>query len=102
TLCFFQAEAGIRDKLVTGVRTCALPISLHSLFAAGAIIGGGSDHMQKIGALRAINPYHPFLAMWVATTRRAQGVPEPLHREESRSEERRVGKECTSRSSPNS
>src|SRR5687767_8407693 len=26
-LCFFQAEAGIRDKLVTGVQTCALPIS---------------------------------------------------------------------------
>src|SRR2546425_4029827 len=33
TLCiyffffFFQAEDGIRDKLVTGVQTCALPIS---------------------------------------------------------------------------
>src|SRR5229473_1041938 len=26
---FFQAEDGIRDKLVTGVQTCALPISLH-------------------------------------------------------------------------
>src|SRR2546425_6731776 len=27
-LCFFfQAEDGIRDKLVTGVQTCALPIS---------------------------------------------------------------------------
>src|SRR5205823_12067917 len=25
---FFQAEGGIRDKLVTGVQTCALPISL--------------------------------------------------------------------------
>src|SRR5712672_4299392 len=24
---FFQAEVGIRDKLVTGVQTCALPIS---------------------------------------------------------------------------
>src|SRR5256714_2735991 len=28
---FFQAEDGIRDKLVTGVQTCALPI-----YAAGA------------------------------------------------------------------
>src|SRR2546425_4773778 len=30
-LCFFffQAEDGIRDKLVTGVQTCALPISLN-------------------------------------------------------------------------
>src|SRR3982751_6979241 len=26
-LSFFQAEDGIRDKLVTGVQTCALPIS---------------------------------------------------------------------------
>src|SRR3989441_1747666 len=28
---FFQAEDGIRDKLVTGVQTCALPIYLGSL-----------------------------------------------------------------------
>src|SRR4029079_19832212 len=27
-LLFFQAEDGIRDKLVTGVQTCALPIFL--------------------------------------------------------------------------
>src|SRR6266404_9315551 len=27
---FFQAEDGIRDKLVTGVQTCALPISMGS------------------------------------------------------------------------
>src|SRR4030095_3219614 len=26
--CFFQAEDGIRDHCVTGVQTCALPISL--------------------------------------------------------------------------
>ena len=26
---FFQAEDGIRDRLVTGVQTCALPIYLH-------------------------------------------------------------------------
>src|ERR1017187_7037377 len=26
---FFQAEDGIRDTSVTGVQTCALPISLH-------------------------------------------------------------------------
>src|SRR2546425_1990410 len=28
---FFQAEDGIRDKLVTGVQTCALPISFLGL-----------------------------------------------------------------------
>src|SRR3989441_9692499 len=27
---FFQAEDGIRDKLVTGVQTCALPIFVHA------------------------------------------------------------------------
>src|SRR5687767_15333100 len=31
---FFQAEDGIRDKLVTGVQTCALPISAAALPAA--------------------------------------------------------------------
>src|SRR2546425_9915535 len=31
---FFQAEDGIRDKLVTGVQTCALPISIGILSAA--------------------------------------------------------------------
>src|SRR5207244_9187128 len=39
---FFQAEDGIRDDLVTGVQTCALPIypplNPWSLFAAGAIV----------------------------------------------------------------
>src|SRR5262249_57458791 len=29
--CFFQAEDGIRDWSVTGVQTCALPISLPAL-----------------------------------------------------------------------
>ena len=28
---FFQAEDGIRDDLVTGVQTCALPISISYL-----------------------------------------------------------------------
>src|SRR5699024_1517232 len=30
---FFQAEDGIRDRNVTGVQTCALPISIFKLFA---------------------------------------------------------------------
>src|SRR5438094_7623887 len=35
---FFQAEDGIRDRTVTGVQTCALPISptVPSVAAAGA------------------------------------------------------------------
>src|SRR6266496_6294228 len=32
---FFQAEDGIRDLYVTGVQTCALPISLFALLGAG-------------------------------------------------------------------
>lgn len=55
---------------------------LHSLFAAGATAGGGSDHMQKVGSLRSINPYNPFLGMATAITRKARdfGV---LHPEEA-------------------
>ena len=30
---------------------------LKSLFEAGVIAGGGSDHMQKVGSLRSINRY---------------------------------------------
>src|SRR2546425_11286523 len=32
---FFQAEDGIRDKLVTGVQTCALPISPRRFYPGG-------------------------------------------------------------------
>src|SRR5438309_10778608 len=32
---FFHAEDGIRDGTVTGVQTCALPISRHSQLASG-------------------------------------------------------------------
>src|SRR2546421_9404871 len=32
---FFQAEDGIRDLIVTGVQTCALPISRRNLSDAG-------------------------------------------------------------------
>src|SRR5207253_1511426 len=42
---------------------------LHDLLAAGAIIGGGSDHMQKIGPRRSINPYDPLLGIATAVTR---------------------------------
>jgi predicted amidohydrolase YtcJ len=56
---------------------------LRSLFAAGAIAGGGSDHMLKIGDLRAINPYNPFLAIWTTITRRAKWYEGTLHPEEA-------------------
>jgi predicted amidohydrolase YtcJ len=56
---------------------------LKSLFAAGAIVGGGSDHMQKIGSLRAVNPYNPFLGMYIATTRKARWYDGQFHPEEA-------------------
>ena len=42
---------------------CGTSSRCKSLFEAGVIAGGGSDHMQKIGSFRSINPYNPFLAM---------------------------------------
>jgi predicted amidohydrolase YtcJ len=56
---------------------------LASIFAAGGIAGGGSDHMQKIGSFRSVNPYNPFLGMWISVVRVPRGMDEPLHREES-------------------
>src|SRR5256885_5472502 len=73
---FFQAEDGIRDYKVTGVQTCALPIS--------ALRGEG------IRSSRSNNRRSRRLAS------------RPAHKKErpTRSEERRVGKECRSRWSP--
>jgi hypothetical protein len=56
---------------------------LHSIFAAGGVAGGGSDHMQKVGSLRSNNPYNPFLGMATAITRRARWYEGRLHPEES-------------------
>jgi predicted amidohydrolase YtcJ len=63
---------------------------LKSIFEAGAIAGGGSDHMQKIGSLRSVNPYNPFLAMRVAITRNARWHDHALHPEEAISREQAI------------
>src|SRR2546425_13347798 len=53
-LCFFffQAEDGIRDKLVTGVQTCALPISRRDFLPeaglGGARRGDGSLRSRSV------------------------------------------------------
>jgi predicted amidohydrolase YtcJ len=60
---------------------------LKSLFEAGVVAGGGSDHMQKIGSLRSVNPYNPFLGMWVTITRKAKLYDGRLHPEEALSRE---------------
>src|SRR5438445_2403798 len=75
---FFQAEDGIRDIGVTGVQTCALPIwrGLHFRHSIG-------QNLPNAILLRV----------------EGAGVQAILHRA-TRSEERRVGKECRSRWSP--
>ncbi len=40
-----------------------------SLRESGVVVGGGSDHMQKIGSMRSINPYNPFFGMWITLVR---------------------------------
>src|SRR5207248_8836509 len=72
---FFQAEDGIRDRTVTGVQTCALPISGHRPHEMPGLIMTRS----------------PGRTLWTAA---------PTDSTTPRSEERRVGKECRSRWSP--
>src|SRR3712207_7813236 len=94
-LFFFQAEDGIRDIGVTGVQTCALPISLDrtppelvsDVMDRGMVLAGGGALLQLLDE----------------RLRRETGIP--VHVAEDpltcvRSEERRVGKECRSRWSP--
>ncbi|MEZ5399935.1 MAG: amidohydrolase [Bryobacteraceae bacterium] len=53
-----------------------------TLFEKGVPVGGGSDHMQKIGSMRSINPYNPFLGMWITLTRRPRWMEGALHPEQ--------------------
>jgi hypothetical protein len=63
---------------------------LHSLFAAGVNAGGGSDHMQKIGSLRSVNLYNPFVGIATAVTRRARNYESPIHPEEALTREEAI------------
>lgn len=63
---------------------------LKTLFELGVVAGGGSDHMQKVGSLRAINPYNPFLGMWTTLTRRGKWFDGQLHPEEALSREQAI------------
>src|SRR3712207_8610471 len=90
TFFFFQAEDGIRDIGVTGVQTCALPISTCSACLRGTappvrvpLTGSSSKNLPKKSSKRLPPP---------------RG--DPPKGERRRSEERRVGKECRSRWSP--
>lgn len=52
---------------------------LRACFDQKVIVGGGSDHMQKIGSFRSINPYNPWLGMWTSITRKARKLDKPVH-----------------------
>src|SRR5690606_40290806 len=84
---FFQAEDGIRDFHVTGVQTCALPISRRAPCPCrrpgGGSTGPFAGSPRRSAARRGPAPPAPA---------RGRGPPAG-----SRSEERRVGKECRSR-----
>src|SRR2546423_5902305 len=91
---FFQAEDGIRDKLVTGVQTCALPILIR---AWGFFRGTGQyPSAEELASARAN-------VGWQKVELEAGNRTVHFSRkgvELDRSEERRVGKECRSRWSP--
>src|SRR5690606_39307364 len=87
---FFQAEDGIRDFHVTGVQTCALPISTAPAAPTAA---------REAAAARAGRT-----ALRRRATRRCGTAPARSRRSSPnrrrarpRSEERRVGKECRAR-----
>ncbi|HEY2249550.1 MAG TPA: amidohydrolase family protein, partial [Planctomycetaceae bacterium] len=61
-----------------------------TLFERGVVIGGGSDHMQKIGSLRAVNPYNPFLGMWITLARVPRRAEMPLYPEQRLTREQAV------------
>src|SRR5947207_8953605 len=89
---FFQAEDGIRDHCVTGVQTCALPISCPlctsvKLRRTPDRSGTTSVHESLPGLDTGAAINLKFVAPSLVRIRKRS----------SRSEERRVGKECRSR-----
>src|SRR5438132_13499339 len=80
---FFQAEDGIRDHCVTGVQT--LLFRSREFLRRMALAGVGFSAFSA-GLLGNSRPYRGGL---VGNGALAQGLPE------TRSEERRVGKECS-------
>src|SRR5207248_4360971 len=88
-LFFFQAEDGIRDRTVTGVQTCALPI-----FPNPQIGGSGSFTVTDNGA-NDVDPVAGEIRIVNIIAGGTYTITETVA--PARSEERRVGKECRSR-----
>src|SRR5207245_7568366 len=94
----FQAEDGIRDATVTGVQTCALPIS--NEYCTPKVIPPATDMLTPVLML-----YPGDVPVWTArpeaviksvTCRPLSGRSSMrwVSKTRARSEERRVGKEC--------
>src|SRR5258708_38093021 len=83
---FFQAEDGIRDDLVTGVQTCALPI--YRVPPRGCV----AQRNRVVAPDASARPQLP--------RHQPQRQTEPDPGMAGRSEERRVGKEGRSRGAP--
>src|SRR2546430_8208961 len=98
TVCFFQAEDGIRDLTVTGVQTCALPIFAEFESSAFETLGRHKASVllraRQTASFIVEKEEHFVLPNWPAQ-RSAESIVY-----QRRSEERRVGKECRSRWSP--
>src|SRR5262249_59245986 len=95
---FFQAEDGIRDWSVTGVQTCALPISpaVREILARYWYAQMGDGVQQVRGADVSTNR----AAGCCSFEQRREGRAKSLHEVAGRSEERRVGKERRARGWP--
>src|SRR5206468_5700948 len=97
-----QAEDGIRDLIVTGVQTCALPISTRrSSFALGRVVWMTSCFNSDTVMLRNIARRWLLVRLSFLSPWRCRIFFSPCFDHEvravSRSEERRVGKEGRSR-----
>src|SRR5207247_6510848 len=95
----FQAEDGIRGPLVTGVQTCALPISASTSSGCRAPTDRRRVPLYledfAPGQVRESPPRTLTKDEIVAFAREYD--PQPFHTDEERSEERRVGKEWRAR-----
>src|SRR5207248_8657919 len=94
---FFQSEDGIRDRTVTGVQTCALPIcEIGIRMALGAHRKDVFALIMRQGALQTALAVFVGLLLSLAAGRVLAQILYQVSPSDpfARSEERRVGKEC--------
>src|SRR5437868_7418548 len=96
---FFQAEDGIRDRNVTGVQTCALPIWAHRVAAPGLVRRDEQLGAQERRGARVLDDVvvvadeDPDAAAVRRVEHRVAVAGGDVRVLEDRSEERRVGKD---------